>query len=94
MAASEGDTMIEDEKRDLAPEELEHEGGRAMPDREEMSLIPGLGTMPALPTLPVGGAPTVPTDPPPGAALPDTALPAPGPGTSDPVATAHAPATE
>jgi hypothetical protein len=82
--------VTEEQKPDLAPEELEHEAGRAMPDREEMSLLPGLGTMPSLPTLPVDGAPTVPTDPPPGTPVPDTSLPAPGPGTSDPVAAAHA----
>jgi hypothetical protein len=86
--------MTDEQKRDLAPEELEHEVARAMPDREEMSLIPGLGTTPALPTLPIGGAPSVPTDPTPGTPIPDTSLPAPGPGTSDPIATAHAPATQ
>jgi hypothetical protein len=50
--------MPKDEKsQDLSPEELEHENGEELPDREVMSVVPYPGD-------PAGGSYSLPVEPP------------------------------
>jgi hypothetical protein len=55
--------MMEKQRRALAPEELDRQDARALPDREEMSVInPELGPVKV---VPIYRDPMVPADPPP-----------------------------
>jgi hypothetical protein len=55
--------MTQEQRRDLAPEELERQDARTLPDREEMSVInPDLGPVKV---VPIHRDPMVPADPPP-----------------------------
>jgi hypothetical protein len=57
--------MVETVRRPLTLEELEGEEALEMPDRVEMSLVPGFVTAPALPTMPLPVAPVGPVEAPP-----------------------------
>lgn len=58
------DVMSEQQRRDLTLEELESEEALELPDRVEMSMIPGFVSAPALPAMPVVGAPALPANSP------------------------------
>jgi hypothetical protein len=59
--------MVETLRRPLALDELEGEEALELPDRVEMSLVPGFVTASALPTMPLPDAPVGLVEPPPAA---------------------------